>query len=378
MKGAGSLYFPEEIVINILKNLPAQSLVRFQLVCKSWRKIIKMPSFLTLHADHISGNHEGSILFHLQRERGLGLHFLEYQDMLVKELPDPFINIPNSLKEVGIACSSDGVVCLRCPKPPQTSHIYTENLSPPSLICWNPVLLDAALIPPAFTADFRGMFFVGLCFNPGSVDYKIVMIATDIGVLKIYRAQLYSSTSTGWKELSLDPLKVIKGLCMLRYHTVSTKGSMYWLGSHGKIIAFNTTSENFSLIDMPSGKLDPLSCRLSVFRTNLCMLFDSSYGRGEIEWWLRDSESWVEKSTKRPPALHLCPIDIGKHNMLCFLNAPRYDNQRSRVCSFMMLDLSTLSHKRFDVESKTFYVVQHIQTLLPVGGKKKRCKIWTC
>ncbi|VFQ92022.1 unnamed protein product [Cuscuta campestris] len=68
----------------------------------------------------------------------------------------------------------------------------------------------------------------------------------------------------------------------------------------------------------------PSHLKLLISTQRICLHLPSYAGiRGEIEWWLRDSESWVEKSTKRPPALHLCPIDIGKHNMLCFLNAPR-------------------------------------------------------
>lgn len=40
---------PEDVIFNILKELPAKSLLRFNCVCKQWRCIIEDPYFVDSH-----------------------------------------------------------------------------------------------------------------------------------------------------------------------------------------------------------------------------------------------------------------------------------------------------------------------------------------
>ena len=42
-------YLPNEVIIDILKRLPADSLIRCRCVCKSWYSLISIPHFITTH-----------------------------------------------------------------------------------------------------------------------------------------------------------------------------------------------------------------------------------------------------------------------------------------------------------------------------------------
>lgn len=49
---SNNLFFPDEILVEILRRLPTKILVRCTLVCKSWQTLINHPSFVSLHHSH--------------------------------------------------------------------------------------------------------------------------------------------------------------------------------------------------------------------------------------------------------------------------------------------------------------------------------------
>nr|XP_009762232.1 PREDICTED: putative F-box protein At2g19630 [Nicotiana sylvestris] len=48
------LYFPREIISNIISRLPVKILLRFRCVCKQLRNLISKPSFIAAHFRHSS------------------------------------------------------------------------------------------------------------------------------------------------------------------------------------------------------------------------------------------------------------------------------------------------------------------------------------
>ncbi|PHT90057.1 hypothetical protein T459_05170 [Capsicum annuum] len=48
-KATSDLYFPKEIIFDILSRLPVKTLLRFRCVCKQWRKLISKPNFIAAH-----------------------------------------------------------------------------------------------------------------------------------------------------------------------------------------------------------------------------------------------------------------------------------------------------------------------------------------
>ena len=54
-------FLPGDVIVNILKRLPAKSLIRFQCVCKDWKNLIKTSSFIQDHLHHSS--HQNPSLF---------------------------------------------------------------------------------------------------------------------------------------------------------------------------------------------------------------------------------------------------------------------------------------------------------------------------
>ncbi|KAI3862421.1 hypothetical protein MKX03_013664, partial [Papaver bracteatum] len=50
---------PSEIAIEILSRLPIDSILQCRLVCKTWRKLLRHPSFAHVHSNqlsHVNGN----------------------------------------------------------------------------------------------------------------------------------------------------------------------------------------------------------------------------------------------------------------------------------------------------------------------------------
>ncbi|KAL4379414.1 hypothetical protein GQ457_02G031930 [Hibiscus cannabinus] len=56
-------YMPEEVIVGILKRLPAKSVVRFRSVCKGWDTLISDPWFISTHLQASLSNNTSFLLF---------------------------------------------------------------------------------------------------------------------------------------------------------------------------------------------------------------------------------------------------------------------------------------------------------------------------
>ncbi|KAF3681043.1 putative F-box protein CPR30-like isoform X5 [Capsicum annuum] len=105
-----NLYWPTEIVTEILSRLPVKSLLRFKSVLKSWSSLICSPEFTKYHLSLSANNNKDytnhSVLWRIAQPK------LNLEESLVMEET----NLDYHMKNSGIACviegSVNGLICL--------------------------------------------------------------------------------------------------------------------------------------------------------------------------------------------------------------------------------------------------------------------------
>ncbi|KAK7279512.1 hypothetical protein RJT34_24565 [Clitoria ternatea] len=158
-----NLFFPNEILVEILHRLPAKSLVRFSVVCKTWRSLITNPSFISVHHRHSPW----FLLLQLCDERTLP-NFLHYS----LRRDDPFLSHSSSLHlpssfdcEFSVVAICNGLVCI------------TTGEACLSLIICNPCVRRFVRLPRP--RDYPCFYdaCVGFGFDSRNCDYKVVRIS---------------------------------------------------------------------------------------------------------------------------------------------------------------------------------------------------------
>ncbi|CAJ1976641.1 unnamed protein product [Sphenostylis stenocarpa] len=146
-------FFPRGVLQEILRRLPPKTLLRFTIVCKSWRSLITHPSFISLHH-----RNSPSFLF-LQFSNHFILPHRHSSTAPALRLPSfPHYDFPNVSFCNGLLCMAYGYQC---------QHVIVCN---PSVRRY--VTLPAPLQLPCFyTAN------IALGFDPSKCDYKVVRIS---------------------------------------------------------------------------------------------------------------------------------------------------------------------------------------------------------
>ncbi|PHT77389.1 hypothetical protein T459_20911 [Capsicum annuum] len=151
------LYWPAEILTEILSRIPVKSFLRFKSVIKSWSSLISSPEFTKYHLS-LSANNNKDYTNHIVMWR------IGQQDFNLKECPVTMeTNLDYHMKKSGIACviegSVNGLICL-----------VNEAKE---LFVWNPAIRKYKML-----RDFRtklkddGKCTYGFGFDDIHDDYK--------------------------------------------------------------------------------------------------------------------------------------------------------------------------------------------------------------
>ncbi|KAF3632616.1 putative organic cation/carnitine transporter 4-like [Capsicum annuum] len=157
------LYWPAEILTEILSRLPVKSLLRFKSILKFWSSLISSPEFTKYHLSLSANNNKDytnhSVMLRIAQPE---LNLKEY--LIMEET-----NLDYHMKNSGIACviegSVNGLICL-----------VNEAKE---LFLWNPTIRKYKKLP-----DFRtkskddGECTYGFGYDDIHDDYKVVCIFT--------------------------------------------------------------------------------------------------------------------------------------------------------------------------------------------------------
>ncbi|PHT90049.1 hypothetical protein T459_05162 [Capsicum annuum] len=293
-KATSDLYFPKEVVFDILSRLPVKDLLQFRCVCKQWNKLIYKPNFIAAHFRRSSSlQRSGSSLIIGSRHQESNNHVLSLYnppDSLV-ELDSPF---PCFFPNMYIVGPTNGIVCLFNPP-------WGELIT-----LWNPAMKQYKMVQLSESLPIQGLHSlasVGVAFN-----YQ----QNDLLVLRIFCVELLSpvpnhiemySTKTGrWKKLKNEMVFYIgEFLC-----NAIVKGVPYWFVCMPDKFGVRAVFMRFDVGKTVFEKLPSIGPRrqhqfLVDLENSLCMLDWDHKDDCRIDVWvLDDVDRWSMKYSVGP------------------------------------------------------------------------------
>ncbi|KAM7464966.1 hypothetical protein LguiB_012528 [Lonicera macranthoides] len=249
-KSASSLsspFLPPEIILEILKDLPAKRLLRFRVISKLWCSIIDDPVFVDSHRTR-SYTRTGGIRILCQYEYAEDLILNIYSTDPQGGSPLPFPALP-----VGILGYRDN-----------DHHNYTFNHlhSVNGLVyrkncIWNPSTGQSIDLPPIIF-DANGKRCVCqrnmLGFDSVTKEYKVVnLCVTSFGQIRHAEFRILTlGRDTYWRNLDFVPeifFRTHSGVCCIDDIIFCSS----WVDTTIVIVAFEVGPEKFRVIPLPNG-----------------------------------------------------------------------------------------------------------------------------
>ncbi|XP_026424690.1 F-box protein At3g07870-like [Papaver somniferum] len=297
---------PSDLTLNILSRLPADSVLQCRQVLKTWKDLLRQPSYPRAHLLHqlsqINGNSFTSpsshttagipfgllFFFSFTLERGNQLYYGEYDNQTRNKIRK--INQPLTVGKSVIG-SCNGLICF--------SENYPYHVLEPSYVS-NPITGEYVTIPRIIKrgnlVDYSEFVVCGFGYHPSTDKYKIVKIhytkTTHLG-----RVVYTIGSGSGWRETgttthSLRPKNecASRGSCMyLSPFGTLANGALHWLNKEEKIVSFDLAKENVYLLPSPPfvpAASDENCFQLQVLGGCLCFVHEK---RGECLdiWFLR-------------------------------------------------------------------------------------------
>ncbi|GLT42057.1 hypothetical protein SLA2020_160790 [Shorea laevis] len=288
--------FPSDITEDILQFLPVKSLVRFKLVCSSWRSLISSSQFRKTHFNRAFQNPK------LSTHKAL---LSTPSGFMVLDPRKPFgddggtmVNLTFPLERedghLRIVGSCNGLVCL----------VLDGKRD---FFLWNPSTGDCNKLPEACTP--AGEWYVhGFGYDSSSEDYKVVLVTTYVhitttgtGTLCRIEAEvaIFSLKRNSWRIFE-EVNKVIRRLprwdCDSFPESTFLNGAIHWINDIvGTIIAFDLASETTCEFQAASPRSGFFNMDLGVLGGCLCLIHDCYTDPYCVELWVM-KEYGVETS----------------------------------------------------------------------------------
>ncbi|KAJ9558592.1 hypothetical protein OSB04_013206 [Centaurea solstitialis] len=298
---AVQLVLPDELIIEILSILPAKSLLRCRLVCKSWLSFINSTKFKLMHLQ--SFNQLNPRYFVRRLFHNLGLNSKECYDLSL------WIEVPKlSFPSIVSVSAASGVVCLY-------NRLY-DGFTVDAIILWNPSIRRKLTLPFPTLYSINSIAVLGFGYDKMSDDYKLVFLAYH----RFNRpsVQVYALKTGNWREV-LFPDNLLCYSTFPNWSQVFFNGFVHWIASdrtrgHNSIITFDTSTELFGDFWLPDDlvKVDPSTIMISVVGESLAVTYDDP--------WMASStyKTWVMKEYKNPTSwamiynMHHPDVDMGQ------------------------------------------------------------------
>ncbi|KAI9096296.1 hypothetical protein K1719_026015 [Acacia pycnantha] len=334
---------PEDIIRNILKRLPVKSLIQFQCVCKHWKNLIKVPSFIADHLHH-SASQNPYLLY--QRScvvEALSWCFFDQKIKVVEAQSAPLIG---SLSGFTILASVNGF---------GFSSIVN---------------------------DYKIVRIHG-CRSNWLIRSKECPFCTN----SVNQVLLYSLSTGSWKQIEVGNLDRVH----LMSNGLYVNGAIFWYGfmlgmverdeNDGcLVVSFDLATEVFTLIPLPSSAHKSHHNVLSVHENNLAMLCHTDDLKFSlIHLWVMEEgtdasrERWNWKFSTDPfPSLLDARTIWGNEivcNFLC-LGATKF-GVKSREGRVVLFNITTNEFKMFDIPKYgdgTGSFFNYVESLVSVGN----------
>ncbi|KAL8488523.1 hypothetical protein ACS0TY_024704 [Phlomoides rotata] len=334
---------PSEVFWEILLRLPAESVLRFKVVCKSWRRIIDDPSFIKAHTNNklyshtlLVRNETGAPLYSFSID---SLNFIDgpqkVEATLIKQLIRPGVPRVRDLFFSQMA-ACNGLALM--------SH---ENIKKIWAI-WNPLTGECRELPqPNASVKLDG---VGFGYDCDADDYKVVRIDRVLSAEQEVelRTLVYSLKSGSWS--------MIKGCPQYRLlfsPGAFLNGTLYWR-SLNSIIALDLATESFWELPPPPqvirsevcGMIDRYFGRLDAM--DGCLIFTLDYNTTELfDGWVMKDDG-VEKSWIKLFSINYSLRHAWRFKLVAYLKSKRQVVVQDHRC-FLWFDIGNNSVLKFSI-----------------------------
>ena len=260
-----SNYLPEEVIIEILLQLPAKSVLKFRCVCKTWWSMISSRHFVTRYLARSNQHRPSYLLFrHYDHEERFTLHpsddpfpcsnpaihplpllkgdeiqekrsFFEYPSNFT-ELHCPYKHKYTFPSYFNIVGSVNGLICL--------ANNYTVD---GAYHLWNPSINRLVLLPyPNIRKKSHGQYTLslGLGYHAPTTDYKLVKFVYFDDFIPLV-VEIYTLHTGVWRfVIGPDPQYIVGNT------SVFVNGALHWLArTPEKSISFQNLILSFDLGD---------------------------------------------------------------------------------------------------------------------------------
>lgn len=238
-----TLDFPQDIIYEILTNLPVKSLLRFKCVSKPWRCSISSKQFVREHLR--KSNTRTDFAHHkvtINKNKRTHLYSPSVYSCSLKALLDEssssknfvFTNLDPWLQITKIVVSCNGLMLMVRDKK--------------NLFLWNPSTREAKSVPrPSFACSPLTYLRFGFCYDESADDYKVVCILLDT---EPYPTEMYSSRTGSWRKIA----EFDKGYPCNDCDKL-VNGRLHWLvyidGDRWDIVALHMVDETYEVVGRP-------------------------------------------------------------------------------------------------------------------------------
>ncbi|XP_024024824.1 F-box/kelch-repeat protein At3g23880 [Morus notabilis] len=330
--------FPMELVVEILSWLPAESLLRFKCVCKSWYALINGGDFVAKHHRNLNKISSDKSFFFINygwrtytRPEKLFLTIREDGDddhikFVIENSMSPLFQLYKEYARPFLGCHCNGIFCLY------------SCVSKKVLLC-NPTTKECRFLPNSSAVDDYSTAMLGFgCVNG---FYKVVRVSTREGVSFV--AEVYTFGTSSWREIEMNVLESEQEIFQLVFASLKNtfqeqccRGVYYWLFSLSSekemMISFDMCEEEFRRVALPDraesrGYL--VSTSLQTWNDSLALLYcpGCSDTIGSIEMWVMSDSavcadghtgprSWTKYRTFGPLEGIWCPLAFWKSDEL--------------------------------------------------------------
>ncbi|KAL6221423.1 hypothetical protein ACLB2K_009174 [Fragaria x ananassa] len=329
---------PMELVVEILKRVPAKSVCHIRCVSKMLLSIVDSPSFVRLHStflldsdSHLPPAPPQFILHFCLTDRYpskpsllLSFHSLHYDPSSAQgaQQLNPRLILQSSNPTY---YSLEFVFCnLFCIE-------YWKDHAPSFLI--NPLRGEVLRLPPnhSIAQQIGGpnskAMYISTCMGFDSITntYKILRV-TDILIPKFSVAQVLVLGTSEWRQVTSPPAKAL-----FRFQNICAHGDTHWLlypytregiQVQVHILSFDFKKEEFFWVPIPY-RLPDTCCQLHLinFRGSMAIVVDTTSGTN-IEIWVM--KNYIKKQWMLDYSINIQVLELDLYPRFEYLKAIRY------------------------------------------------------
>nr|POE69241.1 putative f-box protein [Quercus suber] len=273
-KSIGWGYLPDEILTQIFTFLPIKSIIICTSVSKTWKSLIKNPTFISTHLHHSHNKSQNLFLLFNISWNGKQVYTLHKEDdpdfIVYTSFDSPFHAPAPDLR--GVAGTCNGLICL-------SNHAE-------GIFLWNPCVRKFLQLPyPNVNADDTHGLSFGFGFDPKTNDYKVVRILSIFDspfdfVKSRPVVEVYSLLAGEWRMLTASTSASLPPICAIigSVRPAFANGALHWIAFTNDykqfVLVFDLGDEVFRQILLPEFPEKMMCTRLSVYGNSIAVFID--------------------------------------------------------------------------------------------------------